>query len=54
MATQQLGSGITGLVAGYPGGIQTQTQPTPTGLQTALSTGATLAGIYGALRGRSN
>jgi len=54
MATQQLGSGITGLVAGYPGGIQTQTQPTPTGLQTALSTGATLAGIYGALRGRND
>ena len=53
-ATQQLGSGITGLVAGYPGGIQTQTQPTPTGLQTALSTGATLAGIYGALRGRND
>jgi hypothetical protein len=51
-ATQQLGSGITGLIAGYPGGIQTQTQPSPTGLQTALSTGATLAGIYGALRGR--
>jgi len=53
-ATQQLGSGITGLIAGYPGGIQTQTQPSPTGLQTALSTGATLAGIYGALRGRNN
>ena len=52
-ATQQLGSGITGLIAGYPGGIQTQTQPSPTGLQTALSTGATLAGIYGALRGRN-
>jgi hypothetical protein len=53
-ATQQLGSGITGLIAGYPGGIQTQTQPSPTGLQTALSTGATLAGIYGALRGRND
>jgi len=53
-ATQQLGSGITGLVAGYPGGIQTQTQPTPSALQQALGTGATLAGIYGALRGRNS
>ena len=52
MATQALGSGITGLVAGYPGGIQTQTQPTPSALQLALGTGATLAGIYGAFRGR--
>jgi hypothetical protein len=54
MATQQLGSGITGLVAGYPGGIQTQTQPSPTGLQTALGAGATLAGIYGAFKGFGN
>ena len=52
-ATQQLGSGITGLVAGYPGGIQTQTQPTPSALQLALGTGATLAGIYGAFRGKN-
>ncbi len=51
-ATQQLGSGITGLVAGYPGGIQTQTQPSPSAFQQALGTGATLAGIYGAFRGR--
>ena len=52
-ATQQLGSGITGLVAGYPGGIQTQTQPTPSAFQQALGTGATLAGIYGAFKGRN-
>ena len=52
-ATQQLGSGITGLVSGYPGGIQTQTQPTPSAFQQALGTGATLAGIYGAFRGRN-
>jgi len=45
-ATQALGSGITGLIAGYPGGTQTQTQPSPTPLQTALGAGATLAGIY--------
>jgi hypothetical protein len=53
-ATQQLGSGITGLIAGYPGGIQTQTQPSPSALQQALGTGATLAGIYGAIKGYGN
>jgi len=45
-ATQALGSGITSLIAGYPGQQQVQTQPTPTPLQTALGAGATLAGIY--------
>ena len=45
-ATQALGAGITGLIAGYPGSTQTQTQPSPTGLQTALGAGATLAGVY--------
>ena len=45
-ATQALGSGITGLIAGYPGGTQQTTQPSPTPLQTALGAGATLAGIY--------
>ena len=45
-ATQALGSGITGLIAGYPGTQQTQTQPSPTPLQTALGAGATLAGVY--------
>jgi len=45
-ATQALGSGITGLIAGYPGSTQTQTTPSPTALQTALGTGATLAGVY--------
>ena len=48
-AAQTLGSGIMGLISGYPGGIQTQMQPTPSPLQTALSAGATLAGIYRAL-----
>ena len=48
-ATQALGSGITSLISGYPGGTTTSTQPTPTPLQTALGTGATLAGIYRAL-----
>jgi hypothetical protein len=45
-ATQALGSGITGLIAGYPGSTQTQMTPSPTALQTALGTGATLAGVY--------
>jgi len=45
-ATQALGSGITSLIAGYPGQQQVQTQPTPSPLQTALGAGATLAGIY--------
>ena len=50
-AAQQLGSGIMGLISGYPGGTQTQMQPTPSPLQTALSAGATLAGIYRSLPG---
>jgi hypothetical protein len=45
-ATQALGAGITGLIAGYPGTQQTTTAPSPTPLQTALGAGATLAGIY--------
>jgi hypothetical protein len=45
-ATQALGSGITSLIAGYPGTQQTTTAPSPTPLQTALGAGATLAGIY--------
>ena len=45
-ATQALGSGITGLIAGYPGSQQVRTQPSPSALQNALGLGATLAGIY--------
>ena len=45
-ATQALGSGITSLIAGYPGTTQTTMQPSPTPLQTALGAGATLAGVY--------
>jgi hypothetical protein len=46
-AAQTLGSGITSLIAGYPSaGTQQTIQPTPSPLQTALSTGATLAGLY--------
>ena len=43
------GSGVTGLMGGYPGQYQFSSVPNPTPLQTALGTGATLAGIYGAL-----
>ncbi len=49
-AAQALGSGITSLIAGYPGQQTTTMAPSPSTAQTALSAGATLAGIYGALR----
>ncbi len=45
-ATQALGSGIMGLISGYPATQQTTMQPSPTALQTALGVGATLAGVY--------
>ena len=35
-----------GLISGYPGGQVISQQPTPSPLQTAVSAGATLAGIY--------
>jgi len=44
------GSGVTGLMGGYPAQYQFSSIPNPTPLQTALGTGATLAGIYGALQ----
>ena len=40
---------VTGIMGGYPGQVQTTNVPNPTPLQTALGTGATLAGIYGAI-----
>ena len=43
---QALGSGIMGLISGYPGGTQVTQQPAPSALQSALGLGATLAGIY--------
>jgi hypothetical protein len=42
---------LTGIMGGYGNQYQFQQQPNPTPLQTALGTGATLAGIYGAVRG---
>ena len=43
---QTLGSGVMGLISGYPAQFQTQQTPTPSPLQTALGAGATLAGVY--------
>ena len=43
---QQLGSGVTSLIAGYPAQFQSQNIPAPSPLQTALGAGATLAGVY--------
>jgi hypothetical protein len=45
-AAQALGSGVTQLIAGYPGQTQQTMTPSPTALQTGLNTAATLAGIY--------
>jgi hypothetical protein len=49
---QQYGSGVMGLISGYPGQSVTQTAPSPSGLQTLLGAGSTLAGIYGAFNPR--
>jgi len=49
-----LGQGLTGIMGGYGNQYQFQQQPNPTPLQTALGTGATLAGIYGAIRQPGN
>ena len=46
-----LGQGLTGIMGGYGNQYQFQSQPNPTPLQTALGTGATLTGIYGAVKG---
>jgi len=43
-----LGSGITGMLGGYPGQYQSTITPNPTPLQTALGIGTGLAGMYGA------
>ena len=50
-AAERFGSGVTGLIAGYPGGEKTMASPSPSALQTGLSTGATLAGIYRLIQG---
>ena len=45
-ASQAYGTGVTQLIAGYPGQTQQLQTPNPTALGTALGTGTTLAGIY--------
>ncbi len=45
-AAQTLGSGIMGLISGYPAATQTQQIPSISPLQSALGIGSTLAGIY--------
>ena len=47
---QQYGAQVTGLMGGYPGGIQQTVTPNPTPLQSALGVGSTLAGIYGTIK----
>tara|TARA_Y100000004_G_scaffold189371_1_gene244860 strand:- start:1491 stop:2444 length:954 start_codon:yes stop_codon:yes gene_type:complete len=45
-AAQQYGTGVTSLIAGYPGQTQTTTAPSPNPMMTAIGAGGTLAGIY--------
>ena len=45
-AAQTLGSGIMGLISGYPAQQQQTIQPSPSALQTGLGAASTLAGIY--------
>jgi len=45
-AAQAYGSGVTGLIAGYPGQTTQISQPSPNPLATAIGAGGTLAGIY--------
>ena len=48
------GQGLTGLMDGYPAQYQSQIQPNPTPLQSALGIGTVLGGIYGNIRGRQS
>ena len=45
-----LGTGITGMLGGYPGQYQSQITPNPTPLQSVLGIGTGLAGMYGAYK----
>ena len=49
-AAQQYGSGVTSLIAGYPGKDVLTNQPGPSPVSTALGIGSTLAGIYRAFQ----
>ena len=45
------GTGVTGLMGGYPGQYQFSSQPGPTPLQSALGIGSVLGGMYGNIFG---
>ena len=45
------GTGVTGLMGGYPGQYQFSSQPGPTPLQSALSIGSVAGGLYGNIYG---
>jgi len=45
-AAQQYGTGVTQLIAGYPGKSITEQTPNPSALQSLISAGSGLAGIY--------
>jgi hypothetical protein len=48
------GTGVTGLMGGYPGQYQFGSTPNPTPLQNALGIGSVLGGIYGNVIGPQN
>ena len=48
-AAQAFGSGVTSLIAGYPGQTTQVVAPSPSPIATAIGAGGTLAGIYRAL-----
>ena len=48
------GTGVTGLMGGYGAQYQSQIQPNPSPLATALGIGSTLGGIYGNVMGPQN
>ena len=45
------GTGVTGIMGGYPGQYQWSSMANPTPLQTALGVGATMGGIWGNVMG---
>ena len=45
------GTGVTGLMGGYPGQYQSSVQPGPTPLQSALGIGSVAGGLYGNIYG---
>ena len=48
------GQGLTGLMGGYPAQYQSQIQPNPTPLQSALGIGSVLGGMWGNIMGPMN